>query len=33
MLTPAEAHQGEGELKKRWKNYYSINKRKEITMG
>jgi len=33
MLTPAEAHQGEGELKKRWKNYYSINKRKEINMG
>ena len=33
MLTPAEAHQGEGELKKRWKNYYAINKRKEVVMG
>lgn len=32
-LTPAEAHQGEGELKKRWKNNYAHNKRKEIVMG
>jgi putative transposase len=28
-LKPAEAHQKTGELKKRWKNYYQINKRKE----
>jgi transposase InsO family protein len=33
MLTPAEAHQGEGELKKRWKNHYAIKNRKEINMG
>ena len=33
MLTPAEAHQGDGELKKHWKNYYAINKRKEVVMG
>ena len=33
MLTPAEAHQGEGELKKRWKNYYALKNRKEIIMG
>jgi putative transposase len=32
-LTPSEAHQGEGELKKRWKNYFAIQNRKEITMG
>ena len=32
-LTPAEAHQGEGELKKRWKNYFALQNRKEITMG
>lgn len=31
MLTPAEAHFREGELKKRWKNYYS--KRKEEKMA
>ena len=30
MLTPVEAHLREGELKRRWKNYYS--KRKEVTM-
>lgn len=30
-LKPAEAHQQSGELKKRWKNYYKINKqRKEV---
>lgn len=26
MLAPAEAHQGSGELKKHWKNYYKPNK-------
>lgn len=30
MLTPVEAHLREGELKRRWKNYYS--KRKEVPM-
>jgi transposase InsO family protein len=30
MLTPVEAHLREGELKRRWKNYYS--KRKEVAM-
>lgn len=30
MLTPFEAHLREGELKRRWKNYYS--KRKEVEM-
>jgi len=30
MLTPVEAHLREGELKRRWKNYYS--KRKEVEM-
>lgn len=30
MLTPVEAHLREGELKRRWKNYYS--KRKEVDM-
>ena len=30
MLTPIEAHLREGELKRRWKNYYS--KKKEVTM-
>lgn len=29
MLTPAEAHKKEGELKKHWKNYY---KKKEVVM-
>lgn len=28
-LKPAEAHQREGLLKKRWKNYYQINKQKK----
>lgn len=31
MLTPAEAHLKTGELKKRWKNYYS--KKKEVPMA
>jgi putative transposase len=32
-LKPYQAHQGSGELKKRWKNYYQINKqRKEQAM-
>jgi putative transposase len=32
-LKPAEAHQQSGELKKRWKNYYQINKlKKEVPM-
>lgn len=30
MLTPIEAHLREGELKRRWKNYYS--KKKEVVM-
>ncbi|MCC6253123.1 MAG: IS3 family transposase [Bacteroidia bacterium] len=30
MLTPIEAHLKEGELKRRWKNYYS--KKKEVVM-
>ena len=30
LLTPEEAHQKAGELKKRWKNYYQIQKRKEV---
>lgn len=30
MLTPVEAHLREGELKRRWKNYYS--KKKEVVM-
>lgn len=32
MLTPVQAHLQSGELKKRWKNYYVINKRKEDAM-
>lgn len=31
MLTPVEAHLREGELKRRWKNYYS--KRKEVVIA
>jgi putative transposase len=31
MLTPVEAHLREGELKRRWRNYYS--KRKEVGMA
>lgn len=31
-LKPFEAHQKIGELPKRWKNYYQINKRKEMEM-
>lgn len=30
MLTPVVAHTKTGELKKHWKNYYAINKRKEV---
>ena len=30
LLTPEEAHYREGELKRRWKNYYSNNKREEV---
>ena len=29
-LKPFEAHQKSGELPKRWKNYYQINKKKEV---
>ncbi len=32
LLTPEEAHYREGELKRRWKNYYSTKKRKEAVM-
>jgi transposase InsO family protein len=32
MLTPVVAHTKTGELKKHWKNYYAINKRKEAAM-
>jgi transposase InsO family protein len=28
-LKPAEAHLLSGEIKKRWKNYYQINKKKK----
>ena len=31
-LKPAEAHQKNGELKKRWKNYWQIKHRKEDCM-
>lgn len=31
MLTPVEAHMREGELKRRWKNYYT--KKKEVVMA
>jgi len=31
-LKPAEAHQQSGELKKRWKNYYTLKKEKEVLM-
>ena len=31
-LTPVVAHQRTGELKKYWKNYYVITKRKEVAM-
>jgi putative transposase len=30
LLTPEEAHQRAGELKRRWKNYYRIKNRKEV---
>lgn len=33
LLTPEEAHYREGELKRRWKNYYSNNKREEVIMA
>jgi transposase InsO family protein len=32
MLTPIMAHTKSGELKKHWKNYYAIKKRKEVPM-
>jgi len=32
MLTPTVAHTKTGELKKHWKNYYAIKKRKEALM-
>jgi transposase InsO family protein len=32
MLTPTVAHTKTGELKKHWKNYYAIKKRKEVLM-
>jgi len=32
MLTPVVAHTKSGELKKHWKNYYVINKRKEAVV-
>lgn len=32
MLTPAEAHQSEGYIKKHWKNYYSLKTEKEVIM-
>lgn len=31
-LKPAEAHQQNGELKRRWKNYYNYNQKKEVEM-
>jgi len=31
-LKPYEAHQKSGELPKRWKNYYQVNKKKEMEM-
>jgi putative transposase len=31
-LKPAEAHQQNGELKRRWKNYYNYNQKKEVGM-
>ena len=33
FLTPMDAHQKTGELKRRWKNYYHIKKEKECIMG
>jgi putative transposase len=32
MLTPVVAHTKTGELKKHWKNYYALKKRKEVAM-
>ena len=32
MLMPAIAHTLSGPLKRRWKNYYTINKQKEVAM-
>lgn len=31
-LKPAEAHQKTGELKKRWKNYWQLKQKKEVSM-
>lgn len=33
MLTPAIAHAKTGELKKHWKNYYTLKRRKEVFMA
>jgi transposase InsO family protein len=33
MLMPAVAHTQTGTLKKRWENYYSFNKKKEVIMS
>ena len=33
MLTPAKAHEKIGELKRHWKNYYSIKKEKEVDVA
>jgi len=32
-LKPVEAHQKNGEIKKRWKNYYSLKIAKEVGMS
>lgn len=31
-LKPAQAHQQSGEIKKKWKNYWQLNKKKEVSM-
>jgi transposase InsO family protein len=33
MLTPAQAHQLEGEIKKHWKNYYTMRKEAQTMSG
>ena len=33
MLTPGQAHLRTGELKKLWKNYYTIRKAEEVIMA
>lgn len=32
MLTPVEAHSREGDLKRHWKNYYTVNREKQASM-